>query len=81
MLCCPWVTRLRTSPASLGRDTLAAGTKGTLWGWALQGHSCVGHLGVGALSNLGKGHTGVGHSRDEQGADPARDPGEKKGGV
>ena len=43
---------LRTSPPSLGRDTLGLGTPGTLWGWELQGHS-----GGWAL------HFGVGHSR------------------
>ena len=34
---------LRTSPPSLRRDALGLGTLGTLWGWALQGQSRVGH--------------------------------------
>ena len=34
---------LRTSPPSLGRDTALQGHFGTFWGWALQGHSGVGH--------------------------------------
>ena len=55
---------LRTSPPSLGRDTLGLGTPGTLWGWALQGDSGVGHSSkVGHFRNtLGLGTPRVWHS-------------------
>ena len=47
---------LRTSPPSLGRDTLGLGTLGRLWGWALQGDFGVGHsretLGLGTPGRL-----------------------------
>ena len=77
-------TLLRTSPSSLGRDTLGLGTPGTLWGWALRGHSGVGHetLGLGTPEKtLGLGtpgtpcgwalqeDSGVGHSRETLGWD------------
>ena len=52
----------RTSPPSLGRDTLGLGTPGRLWGWALRGHSGVGHsMGTPGHSGLGLG-SGAGHS-------------------
>ena len=53
---------LRSSPPSLGRDTLGLGTPGTLWGWALRGHSGVGHsretLGLGTPGDWGFGILG-----------------------
>ena len=51
---------LRTSPPSLGRDTLGLGTPGTLW---------VGHEEHSGLGEELQGHSGVGHSRDERGVD------------
>ena len=62
------ISLLRTSPPSLGGDTLGLGTPATLWGWALEGDCGVGLQGEGTLGRLwdsGVGDSGAlrGHSR------------------
>ena len=47
------ITLLRTSPPSLGRDTLGLGTSGILWGWALW--ETLTTLGLGSSGTLGLG--------------------------
>ena len=60
------IVLLRTFPPSLGRDTLALGTPGTLWGWALRGHSGVGHetLRLGTQGDSGAGQSGWARQAD-----------------
>ena len=53
---------LRTSPPTVG-----LGTPGTLWGWALRGHSGVGHSKENLGLGIGGDSFGVGHSRETLG--------------